>query len=133
MEVKMGKQDMNIPFGLLFEEVAPNPKVTILPSYSEEKDLSFVEDAHGQPIPYVEFGASTGTLTETKVHQEGTDTDPEDDHAGFSYTGTTTSTAVEAEMTDTDPSDDHEHQPVWRSFMGTDTFTEAAGEPTDKD
>ena len=103
----MEKQKRIIPFGLLFEEAAPQSQGLIVPTYDEETDLSYVEDLQGHWVPYVEFSGATGTQTETKVRRETTDTDPGDDRAGFSAIGTNTLTEVRAESTDTDPEDDN--------------------------
>ncbi len=157
----MEKQKRAVPFGLLFEEVAPQPQGLIMPTYDEATDLSYVEDSQGHRVPYVEFSGATGTRTETKIRSEITDTDPEDDRTGFSTTGTNTLTEVraestdtdpeddnarffgslgtdtltlvEAEPTDTDPEDDHGYHSIWRSLVGTDTITAVEKEPTDQD
>jgi len=157
----MEKQERSTPFGLLFEEAAPQPQDLIMPTYDEETDLSYVEDSQGRRVPYVEFSRAIGTRTATLVRREITDTDPEDDRAGsyatgtstltevrsestdtdleddnprfFGSLGTITVTAVEAETTDTDPEDDHGYHSSWRSLVGTDTITERDGEATDQD
>jgi len=157
----MEKQERSIPFGLLFEEAAPQPQSLIMPTYDEETDLSYVEDSQGRRVPYVQLSRVAGTRTATKVWREITDTDPEDDRAGFPAIGTNTLTAiraestdtdpeddnprffgslgtgtmtlVEAESTDTDPEDDHGYHSGWRSLVGTDTITKVETEPTDQD
>jgi hypothetical protein len=157
----MENREKVVPFGLLFEEAAPAPGDTLVPTYDEETDLSYVKDLQGHWVPYVEFSGVLGTQTETKVQHETTDTDPEDDRASRSFTGiqaittartkstdydrpesdvhscgnlgTETVTLVRSESTDTDPEDDHSYHPISRPLMGTDTITEAEGEPTDQD
>jgi hypothetical protein len=153
---------MNIPFGLLFEENAKNPKTIVAPIYDEDRDLSLIEDASGRMVPLVELDFGVGTDTKTKIHQESTDTDPGDDHPRLSITGTTTvtevrsettdtdpeddtrqfqgfglgtdtGTAVQAETTDTDPEDDDVSQSTWSYLMATDTITKEEGESTDRD
>jgi hypothetical protein len=157
----MKQQEAAIPFGLLFEEAALQPKGLIMPTYDEETDLSYVEDSQGHWVPYVEYSGVVGTRTETKVWRETTDTDPQDDRTGHSVTGTATVTEVrtevtdtdpeddsvrsfgslgtetvtlvESEPTDTDPGDDREYNPIWRSMVGTDTTTRVEKEPIDQD
>lgn len=92
-----------------------------------------------------------GTQTETKVWTETTDTDPSDDQNNpRAWFGTHTMTAVRAESTDTDPGEDNA-RPLYEgsvadgmasaerwlmipgALIGTDTFTKAKGESTDKD
>lgn len=157
----MYNQEMSIPFGLLYEEVAPNPREIFHPTYDEMEDLSFLEDGQGRRIPFVEFGNDFGTQTETYVYRESTDTDPGDDHSNVVVLATETSTAVKAETTDTDPEEDNtqssrrfgidtvtairpkpkniysdnicESQIVGRSFLATDTITKMDNEQTDTD
>jgi len=157
----MEQQERPVPFGLLFEEIAPRPQDFIVPIYDEETDLSYVEDPKGHRGPVVEFRRAIGTQTETKVVLETTDTDPGDDRPSFSATGTITltevrvettdtdpeddhprscgvlgtetATFVAAEPTDTDPEDDHEYHPAWMPLGGTDTLTKVQKEPTDQD
>lgn len=126
----MEKQERTTPFGLLFEEAAPQPQGLIMPTYDEETDLSYVEDLQGHRVPYVEFSGATGTRTATKVRRETTDTDPGDDRTGFSAIGTATLTEVRAESTDTDPEDDNAR---FVGNVGTDTITRIQAEPTDTD
>ena len=150
-----------ILFGLLFEEVAPQPQGLLMPTYDEETDLSYVQDREGHRIPYVELGGALGTQTETKAQGETTDTDPGDDRFGSVATSTGTSTKVrgqtmdtnsqhddarylallgtdtvtriDRETTDTDPGDDQNYYTGWNFLAGTETLTEVDGEPTDKD
>lgn len=130
----MEKQERPIPFGLLFEEAAPQPQGPIIPTYDEDTDLSYVKDSRGRRVPYVELSGAIGTHTGTKIRSEITDTDPEDDNARFfGSLGTVTVTLVEAETTDTDPEDDHGYHYSSRSLVGTDTITMVEKEPTDQD
>lgn len=130
----MAESDRAIPFGLLFEEWAPEPQSFIAPTYDEGRDLSYVEDPQGQWIPYVEFGGALGTTSVTNVRKEDTDTDPEDDRADLYVVGATaTHTKVKAESTDADPDDDREYRPVRAPLVGTHTVTEVRAESTDKD
>jgi hypothetical protein len=126
-------EERTIPFGLLFEEPAPQPRDLVVPIYDEEKDLSYVEDFRGQRVPYVEFNENTGTQTATKVHRESTDTDPTDDRANLSVMGTTTSTSIRAESTDTDPQDDQVRRSPNGPLVSTETLTRIRRENTDRD
>ncbi len=164
-----------IPFGLIFEERAPQPEASTPLVYDEYSDISYVRCADGRLVPCVEFSGAgrtttetrvatessdqdvehpsrfTGTQTESKVWTEETDTDPSDDHSNArAWFGTHTMTAVRAESTDTDPGED-DARPLFRgsvdsrmisaerwlmipgALIGTDTFTKAKGESTDKD
>lgn len=151
-----GKQT-NIPFGLLFEEAAPEPRGLIVPTYDEEADLSYVVDSAGHRIPYVEFTAAIGTETHTRIASESVDED--ENRLGFLGTETATKVRIEAtdrdpegnkprpivslgtesvtliqsESTDTDPEDDRTSPSIRRPLVGTDTFTEVKREATDKD
>jgi len=124
------KRETNIPFGLLFEETAPQPQDLVVPQYDEAADISYVEGPAGNRIPYVEIRSAIGTQTETKAQGEPTDTDPGDDRTSFVATGASTFAEVRVESTDTNFEDDNA-----RSFgrLGTDTVTRISGEPTDTD
>lgn len=102
----MNRQVVHLPFGLLFEKVASEPKSHIIPTYDESADLSYVEAENGQRIPYVEFMGAFGTDTFTLVRAEPTDTDPGDDQEFILSTNcllaTETFTKVAQEGTDTD-------------------------------
>lgn len=126
----MKARERVVPFGLLFEEVAPQPQGLVMPTYDEETDLSYVEDLKGHWIPYVEFVQAAGTQTETRLRREETDTDPGEDHISLSGIGTNTFTEVRTESTDTDPGDDNA-----QSFagLGTNSMTLIASESTDTD
>ncbi len=99
----MNKKEKALPFGLLFEEVAPFPHGLISPVYDEGTDLSYVEGANGSRIPYVEFSSVLGTATITAVNDEDTD---EDEDRLYQLTGTATATKADGEDTDEDPDDD---------------------------
>jgi len=127
----MSDRKKTVPFGLLFEETAPQPCNLMTPIYDEETDIAYVEDSKGRRSPYVEFAGTMGTETATKVETETPDEDPEDYVSKLSgVMGTDTITAVEAETTDTDPEDDHT-----RSFssLGTETMTRVQLEAPDED
>jgi hypothetical protein len=131
---EMKKQDRAIPFGLLFEEIAPHPQGLITPTYDEEMDLSYVKDSQGHRVPYVEFSGATSTETETRIRGETTDRDLADDNAWFCEgAGTQTITFVEAEPTDEDPGDNQGYSIMWRFLASTDTFTKEEKESTDQD
>lgn len=129
----MRKYEEPVPFGLLFEEVAPEPQGLIIPVYDESQDLSCIQDPEGKWIPFVEFEQSVGTQTGTKIRREVTDTDPGDDQQNLAVVGTMTVTEVRKEATDTDPEDDHGYTPVVKSLLGTDTITRIDNENTDQD
>jgi hypothetical protein len=71
----MNNKRKPIPFGLLFEEVAPQPSELIIPLYDEEADLAYVIDSQGHRIPFVECCELTSTDTFTKAAGEPTDKD----------------------------------------------------------
>ena len=107
------------------------------------------------------FFGNLSTVSMTRIRAESTDTDPDDDNARFfGNLATESATFVQMESTDTDPEDDDARffgnlaaqsatsvqaksdtaleddqisYPIERFLIGTDTFTEAGGEPTDSD
>jgi len=96
----------NVPFGMLFLEIAPSPQGLIQPIYDEDLNLSVVKDTAGRLVPFVELDFGIGTHTETRIHQESADVDPEDEIGG---------------------------QVIWKSLMATYTATKVSNESTDKD
>lgn len=74
MDTRTGKND-SVPFGLLFEELAPDVQHHVLPIYDEEEGLSYAKDLQGHLVPYVEIAQATGTETITRVRDESTDAD----------------------------------------------------------
>ncbi len=116
----MENQKNSIPFGLLFEELAPQPETLYVPIYDESTDVSYIEDTQGRRIACVEYHATAennqlaGTMTVTETAVEATDTDPEQDRPlGFEHgnhlAGTMTVTKTATEPTDNDPSDFKRH------------------------
>ena len=93
------------PFGVLFEEHAPEAVIFPAPDFDTRTDISYFRGPDGRLVPYVEVGPM-GTDTATKIRRESTDTDAEDEH------GTV-------------------HQPL--TLVGTDTFTKQEKETTDRD
>jgi hypothetical protein len=93
------------PFGILFQEHAPQPAGAVAAVYDARTDISYLRSADGRLLPYVE-AASMGTDTAPKVLRETTDADAEDEHAPMSGAVT---------------------------LVGTDTFTKEEKEATDKD
>jgi hypothetical protein len=126
----MKKRETTVPFGLLFEESAPQPRNQVEPTYDEETDISYVIDSEKRKIPYVECGSFTGTNTATKVYRETTDTDPGEDQTRFSVEGTTTVTRIKQESTDTDPENDHS---CFFGALATESVTLVQAEATDTD
>jgi len=94
------------PFGMLFQVLAPRSNGNATPTYDAQTHISYIQCSEGMRLACVEL-ASMGTDTVTRIWRETTDTDPEDDHQG----------------------------PTFRagSLLGTDTFTEAEKEATDRD
>lgn len=101
----MQKMKTHVPLGLLFEEPVPEHRDTVVPTYDDEADLSYI-DYDGRRVPWagiveavmVDAGAKTrnpfdvyseadgrlrvliqdslmGTETVTKIMNESTDTD----------------------------------------------------------
>jgi len=101
----MNKKEKALPFGLLFEEAAPLPQGLVSPVYDEDTDLSYVKDADGSRVPYVEFCGILGTQTVTEVKDEETDEDEEEERFN-QLMGTDTATKADGENTDEDPDDD---------------------------
>ncbi|MGB0386731.1 MAG: hypothetical protein ACPGWR_18115 [Ardenticatenaceae bacterium] len=115
----------NIPFGMLFETPAMTPLQELpIPKYDPTESISFITDARGQKVPYVqETWAIFGTQTITRVEAETTDADFNNT---VHHMGTTTVTKIAVETTDTDFSNAI-HQ------MGTQTITQVIRETTDSD
>ena len=109
----MDKRGKVIPFGLLFEEVAPQPQGLIMSTYDEETDLSYMEDSQDHRIPLVEISGAVGTQTMTAAAEEKTDTDPGDDYVGSVP--------------------NREYYAAGRFLAGTETFTKQEKETTDRD
>lgn len=131
----MDMTEKTTPFGLIFEEVPPQPQMQITPVYDEEMDVSCIEDARGGRTPYVEFAGRLATETYTRVANEPTDNDEDKDH--YRFVGTQTESKTWGETTDTDPEDDYVRLPasigIRTVTLATDTFTRIQTEPTDTD
>jgi len=123
----MDRAKLGIPFGLLFEEPAPEPRDLITPTYDESSDLSCVETSEGKRVPYVELSRSVMTETVTRVVNEVTD---EDESLSMQCVETQTETKVIVETTDRDPGIDVAR---WLGIAGTQTITEVRAESTDTD
>lgn len=87
-----------LPFGMLFEEVAPQLiEQTHIVEYSPKENISFIIDKSGNSIPFIEADITQlSTQTATKVRAESTDQD------SVNYNATQTITRVKAESTDKD-------------------------------
>ena len=94
----MEKQELVVPFGMLFEEPATQLPGLIKPIYDEETALSYAVGNDGVRVPFVNLG-SLGTDMFTKQHGEATDSDQQ---AFGGVVATQTITEVEAEVTDSD-------------------------------
>ena len=116
------------PFGMLFEEQAPEMPLNILiPEYDAHIALSFITDEMGRQVPFVENGCvAMATQTFTNVKKETTDADPGRPSTLLPGLPTGTETKIRAEETDSD------YHP-WLAKMQTQTFTEVKKEATDTD
>ena len=123
-----------MPFGMLFKEPALELPQVLVPFYNEELDISCIQIADGQLIPYVELDERlSGTQTATRVKKENTDTDPQDVSSGiYAALGTATFTEVRKESTDQDPSPPPQTEPPKRP-LGTETITLIQSEGTQRD
>jgi len=92
----------NTPFGLLFEEAAPDLVEEIAPIYDESNDMSFVKDSEDRLIPFVIAAGPQTTGTVTKAFPETTDQDFTKSLFKNTPTKTETVTFVMKEDTDSD-------------------------------
>jgi hypothetical protein len=128
----MNKTEQHVPFGLLFEETAPEPEELVTPIYDEGKDYSCIQ-VQGEWVPVVELTKHMGTQTATKSFRETTDTDPGDDRQRVASLDTQSITFVASESTDTDPEEDNKNDRRSRAFLSTQTVTSIKEEATDED
>lgn len=116
-----------LPFILLFEEPAPEPKSSLEPIYDEATGISYIKDAKGLLVPFVQIPSIEGTETFTRIEKESNDSDQQPTQIVLS---TSTATAVKGEETDADP-DGSEDSSTWP--FGTSTETFVVEETTDSD
>ncbi len=72
-----------LPFGMLFQELAQQPEPnTITPYYNHKEGISYIIDSNGESIPFIKWNTlnlATKTGTNTKNLSDTPDTDISDD------------------------------------------------------